>query len=605
MLKLIKKLKNQRGNILISTFMSIVILSMSVAGIAQLTVQQFNYTKQKVENVNEDLLGEALLEQSLYDFEMYLLNNDYDLDGYLIDMTNNGINDYGILVEDVSGMIIPEDDVDFSDYDGIKNFVYRFTYTYNEGTSRMVMYEYITNAVSFADAINPLDFQIATNGTLLVNSGYLDEPRIYANEIIFSNVAPFINRATNTQDKTPNDGYYPDFKGDGSKAEVYHDNGFFYCEPNCYDVSGTINDPFIFENSEIIDIANAPTSIETGDINPETIASDFFGDFDLADRIVTYVSEEGPTEDRVINATLDINTLGQEVWDNYSGAPNVEEYIWWRGWWRPPIIITYYTPSDKQYTRLNDLPSFDPENDEEELDFAGIYQGDLTISNDFTIENMDSDQTETLIVYGDLYIDNPDDIEIFGYIVVLGDLYFLGDTVKVSGGFFVTGQTYVDFNPKKGFINPSTNDYQFSLMTMDNIFVTSLYETHRNIDYSERFNWFVYTDESIFIDAVNNKLEMKGVLFAAAKGVSGHDLPIVNENGEPIRGIVINSFNGYIDNSGNAHIIDEDVNNFDIDAIKANELDKKFIEMPDLGLLATVEGEFSIYRSELYYYNNN
>jgi hypothetical protein len=608
MLQLLKQLKNHRGNILVSTFISIVILSMSVAGIAQLTVQQFNYSKQKIETVNQDMLGEALLEQALHDFETYLLENNYDLEGYMLDMTNNGMTEFGVMVQDVSGMTFPEDDADFSDFDGIKNFVYRFTYTYNDGASRMVIYEYITSSISYAEPVNPFDFQIATNGTLLLNSGYLRDPQIYANQIVFSNVAPFINRATGTQDKTPSDSYYPDFNGDGSQAEVYHKDGFYFCEPDCYDVSGNADDPFIFQNSEILDVETVPNDLETGDINPDKIISDFFGGFSLATRIETYVAEEGPTEDRVISDALDIDTLGQDIWNNYSGDPETEVIInpnfWRRGWWNEPLFITVYTASSKEYTRLNNLPTFDPENDEETLEFAGIYQGDLIIANDFTIENMDSNETETLIVDGDLIIDNDDKIEIFGFIVVLGDLYFTGEDVEISGGFYVIGQTFIDFKDNEGFKNPDKDNYQFTLLTMDNIYINSIFESHKKKGKEKRFNWFVYTEESIFADVVNNRLEIKGVWFAAAKGVSGNDLPIVDENGVPLRGIIINAFNGYIDNSGTPVEIDN-MDSFDFNPLKAKKLQKDFLELPELNMLATVEGDFSMYRSDLFYYNNN
>lgn len=279
MIARIKKLfrsNNNRGSILTSAFLTMVILSLSVAGIAQLTVNQFNVTSRKLETLDTDMLGEALLEQAVYEFENYLQNNNYDFAGYeaaMLDGNNQTV--YGILVEDVSGTDTGDLKGDFTDYDGETNIAYRFTYTYNEGNSRMVMYSYITNTVSYAEPVYPFDFQIATNGSFILNGGYLRNPQFFADTILFTNTSPYVNENSGNWDKTPSTSAYPDFNGNGSQAIVYYRTGFYFCEVDCYDISGiTSSDPYTVETNEYLNVETEPNSLETGTINPDKIIAD-------------------------------------------------------------------------------------------------------------------------------------------------------------------------------------------------------------------------------------------------------------------------------------------------------------------------------------------
>jgi hypothetical protein len=214
--------------------------------------------------------------------------------------------------------------------------------------------------------------------------------------------------------------------------------------------------------------------------------------------------------------------------------------------------------------------------------------------------------TETFIVDGDLTIDNTGDITISAFIVVLGDLYFTGDNVTVSGGFYVTGETYMQFNDGEGFVNINGQGYSFALLTMDNVIVESLFHHNDNKKPSNAttFNWFVYTEESIFIDAVNNQMAINGVLFAAAKGNSGNEIPIEDELGNPIRGIVVHAFDGYIRSNG-AETYVNNHNSFDFDPMQEASLQDEFIQLPEFELLAVSEGDgYSTYRTDIFYNND-
>jgi hypothetical protein len=137
---------------------------------------------------------------------------------------------------------------------------------------------------------------------------------------------------------------------------------------------------------------------------------------------------------------------------------------------------------------------------------------------------------------------------------------------------------------------------------MDNIWVNSLFESHLSSTNADEFNWFVYTEESIYVDAVNNRVFVNGVFFAAAKGNSGNEIPMVDDNGNPVRGIIINSFNGYVRSDG-FEVVNSNVT-FDFDPMQEGSLQDKFFELPEFETVLVSEGEYTIKRSEIFYNNN-
>jgi hypothetical protein len=588
-----------------------VILGLAVSGIAQLTVTQYITTSQKIDSINQDMLGEALLEEAVYNFESYLVNNAYDFEGYMDDMTNNGVTPTGILVNHVSGTT--DTNGDYTGYDGLENRAYRFTYTYNDGNSFMVLYAFISNTGTYTESLDPFDFQLATNGYLILNGGYMRSPQYFGDTIVFTNVSPYINRSSGNHDRTPDNSAYPDFNGNGNDADAYYRNGFYFCQPNCYGISGNPADPFVLQTSEFLNIETEPNSLETGDINEDRIIFDFFGGYELETQLVDFVKNVGPTDDRTISSSMSLANMGTLIWNNYSGETEVECVDT-----HPSPVhenwVCYDGPSSDEYTRLNTLDGFNPGSSDTVVGTAGIYQGDLIINHDFTMNNVD---TETIIVDGDLTFSNSNRIDVEAFFVVLGDLYFTGEDISIGGGFYVAGQTFIEFEDGHGFRNPDNGggrpggggggggasaDYSFALYTMDNIWVNSLFESHLSSTNADEFNWFVYTEESIYVDAVNNRVFVNGVFFAAAKGNSGNEIPMVDDNGNPVRGIIINSFNGYVRSDG-FEVVNSNVT-FDFDPMQEGSLQDKFFELPEFETVLVSEGEYTIKRSEIFYNNN-
>jgi hypothetical protein len=593
----ILKLSNQRGNILTSAFIIMIVLSMSVMAIGRLALNQLNRANQQVESLTTNLFHQAMLEQSIYEFEEYLVATDYDFTGYFIDKTTGGITDYGVLVEDVSGTI----DLygDYTDFDGTDEIVYRFTYSYNGGNSELIMYSYMSKWGSDAENISPMDFQIATNGDLIINGGYLEDAQIFGDEIIFTNVSPFINPVTGNPDKTTGGfGLYPDYRLDGTQTNTYYRLDYVYCEPDCYDLGASALDPIAIDRTEFLDIETEPNVLETGTISKYRINGDLFSTFDLSSVIIDYVANDGPTGADIVTDSMTLATIGSVIWNSNSGDQEVLCIP------NPPGPDDCFDwASSEPYTRLNTASDFDPTSGDEVLGYAGIWNGDLTINYDLEMTNMLSANTETLIVTGDLTIDNINalaPLSLDAFIVVLGDLNFTGYDVSVSGGFYVVGETNIDFAGDYGFVEPASSPY-FTLMGIDNVFVNTHYSSSSLGSAVSRFSWFVYTDESIYIDAVNSRLQIEGALFAGAKGVSGNDLPL-EDDGTPVRGIVINAFNGYINGTGNDTVV-PGYTSFDFLPMDSTTIGSSFREVPSFDEVFVSDGLYTMKRSTLYYNN--
>lgn len=591
-------LSNPRGSILPSAFIIMIVMSMSVMAIGRLALNQLNRSNQQVESLTTNLYHQAMLEQSIYEFEEYLVNTNYDFTGYFIDKTTGGVTDYGVLVEDVSGTT--DLNGDYTDFDGTDEIVYRFTYSYNGGNSQLVMYSYMSKWGSNAEDINPDDFQIATNGDLIINGGYLEDAQIFGDEIIFTSISPYINPVSGNPDKTTSTGaLYPDYRLDGTQVDTHYRLEYLYCEPDCYNLGATASDPFDIDRTEYLDIEDNPNSLETGTISKYRINGDLFSTFDLSSVIIDYVANDGPTGGDVVTDSMTLATIGSVIWNNNSGD---QEELCIPDPPNPDICVDW--ASSEPYTRLNTASDFDPTAGDEELGYSGIWNGDLTINYDLLMTNMTSGaSTETLIVTGDLTIDNVNPLtasDISGFIVVLGDLTFEGYSVSVSGGFYVVGETNINFNGDYGFVEPSSSPY-FNLMAIDNVFVNTHYAATTLGSAVTRFSWFVYTDESIYIDAVNSRLQIEGALYAAAKGVSGNDLPM-EDDGTPVRGIVINAFHGYINGAGTETIVPS-YTSFDFLPMTSTIIASSFNEDPTFDDVFVSDGLYTMKRSTLYYSN--
>ena len=606
--------RNQTGSVLTVSLIVMVVLAASVATITQVTANQLQNTSIRIESIKDVSSGEMMIQQAVGELRTFLDpksepqglvgSSAYD------DLFDKFAADYDVFVTDVSGQ------------EGFTNFVtneygtsiaYKFVYKLDTGKD-LVKYAYTSSAGTVDSDIEVMDFSLATNGDIIANGGYYKNASLYATNIRFGQVSPYIERTNFGNTLTPaltpvstlhralTQEYFPEFRWGGVNAQVYYSDSFTYCGATCFNVGTSIDDNFVIDEDAYEPIIGS--LLETGNIPPAKIQGDFFGDYNLTDTILSYVKNDGPTKSRKINADLTLETLGQEIIDHYSGEAVESCYKVWKNKWKY-VWVCSEQPSSKQYTNITDNEDFDPRTQNETLDYSAIYDGDLVIKKDFTMSNID---TETLVVNGNLTFKNTRDINVTGMIVVLGDLIFEGESVEFSGGFYVTGESRFNFKEGYGIISGSRqNDWSFSLYSKKSVIVESVWETHYSNPYTPTIDWYVYTDESIYIDSVNSNLDVEGNFHARALGLEGPFITLENKSQVQIHGIVINAFNGYINKYGTPYFdywterftlnADNDISN-NGNGNGWGNISPGFIEEPNYDPLVVSNGAFNFETSE-------
>ncbi len=552
---LMKKFEsNNRGSALTTSIVVMIVITLSVTAITNITINQLRSTSIKLDIVNEENIAKRLIQQAIGEFEVY----PGDFDTYEASEISNVLSTYGIVVTNVSSQF-------GSTQSGVAR-VYKFSYTLDSGTI-LSMYSFASPSGSTADDFEPYSFSMATNGTLMLNGGYIENASLFGDDIHFGYVSPYIQRtnggATLTPALTPEGSdAYPDFDGAGEHANVIFNSSYTYCGSTCFTVGPTISDEFVMEESEFIDITTS--ALETGVISDRNVVGDFFGSFDYDSHLISYVRTDGPTDFDVITDVMTYATIGSVVLAN-SG---------------PPVDIGggAYDPSTEPYTDVTLHVPFSPSTEAEVLDFGAVYDGNLIINEDFTMQGLNS---ETFVVNGDLDFQNTTDITVSGMIVVLGDLTFSGQSVAIEGGFYVTGETVVEFEWGYGFEDAGAMaQWGFSLIARDNVIVESLWESHTSSALPNQWDWYIYTEESIYIDAVNSRLNIRGVFFAAARENSANQIFIEDESALRVNGIFINSYRGRIRNNGSALPSNNVLrNSFYLSIVNQSELSTTFAEL--------------------------
>jgi hypothetical protein len=280
----------------------------------------------------------------------------------------------------------------------------------------------------------------------------------------------------------------------------------------------------------------------------------------------------------------------------------VEGRWWWQDRWE--YQCNYYA-ADAPFTNITDIDDYDVISGDKSLPVSGVYDGDLYLRSGIHLDDRDDD---AIIILGDLVFDNSYWETVDGKFVILGDLIFQGDIVDIDGAFYVYGETIMDFDSGSG-INEAgdTSEYGFTLLSKDNIIIKSMWEGNNwsGNGWGE-FDAFFYTEESIYIEAVYSRVHMKGVLFANAKNESGNHIPVVDENGEYINGIVINSYRGWVNSRGSLRPSNDVFDNrFYYMGVNDELFQDAFVEIPEFDSVIFKEGGFTFERSEFSYSDDN
>ena len=599
MLKKIKKffqkshVNNQRGSVMSVALIVITVMTFSLTTITQVTVNLAGATTHQLEKVNGENTGKGLITLAINEFEAYFLVSP-DFEAFNLNEIPRMEADYGVFVSDVSGVAPYDTAADFGEGSdgpgGHESRMYRFAYSLPVPSNNMlVKFAYVSNGGTASAELNPFDFSIGTNETLVMNGGVYDEITLYGKEVYLANVAPFVISGSTNQLVTPysldNGGTFPVLTYDTTGSIVYATSLFQYCPTGdtCYNTNITA-DPFEIVESNFIDADGG--LVDQGEPAEETIY-DFFGSFDYDAFTIDYIKLLGPTDDLEVTDAMTLDTASSVIDQSNNSGVIVYNY-------NPQGKVTKITYPDTPYTDITDDAHI---NFLEANNFDNVslfYNNPLTISY-----NCSFTDDESMYINGDLTIDNIDvgTLDIVGTYVVDGDLYLTGNSIDLEGTIYVFGETHFNFNDGEGMVTQG-NNAGFSLLAKDNILIEEIFVSHVNATLPTEFAAFFYTEKSIYIDTVNSMLNIEGSLFARGTDDGGNQIFLDDESSIQINGIVINSYRGYI--SGGVPVpLTGDLNNrFNISMIPQDNYTTKFLNIPVFETLITDIDNWQVESSE-------
>jgi len=542
MLKRIKKLlkkspiQNERGNVMSVAILVIVVLTYAMTTITSTNVSLIGFTNVKLDQLNEETFAKGLINQTI--LELQEVDTTTELDNFVLLSPFNYGPGLDVVVTDLTGTDTIIGDFSTFGTSGIhESRVFEFAYTLLDGK---VIYRlgYISNGGTATENLDPFSFSISTNGNLVMNSGYYDITTLYGNEVLMASVSPYIGLATATHFLTPDDlnngGTFPLLTpipnpdpnaapDPALSSTIYATTSYTYCETTlCFNTNSGLTPFGLREPTDYQDVVGSALE-DQGYIHPESL--DFFSGFDYDAYTLSYIKDVAPTDARtIVDGAMTLATAANDIDTSYTSGP---------------------TPA---FTDISVDPLWDFSVDHVFTMSAFWNNGPLlTISHDVTL-----DDTDSLFVNGDLVIDNQTagTINLEGTFIVTGDLYFTGDSVDIEGTFFVLGETFVNFSDGEGFVTQTIND-GFSILGKDNIKIEELFVSNApvTVGTDPLITAFFYTEESIWIDAVNGRFHLEGALFARALGNTSNQIFLDDNLGTQIEGIVINGYRGYVNSS--------------------------------------------------------
>lgn len=607
-----KTINNENGSILAVAIIIISVLSFSVATIAGMSINLASNTTSQLTNLNEESEAKASIKKAINFFEEWIKDpiNGTDFDTFDGLYTNNP--------NDIFGVTVINDTSSFPELDGTGYSVaraYKFSVTLSNGNI-ISMHDFVSDVGVETTQFEPFEYTIGTSGDLVINSGFFgsddygipDPLKMFGNNIYFSRRAPFIlDGTTNNQELTSNDisrnPVLTDYSLSPSvAAHIHYNNDLQYCgDSTCYTLNDIGNPMELNKDNYSNFTASVPS--DQGTIGAVTI-TDFFGSFNYNDYIMEFIRREAPSGSAPTNGSNDIEAewsdLAHDIYDNSS--PLVVEARYHPKW---GYLMGYrYTWPNAEFVDITEnVDAVNFWRDFVDEDSSFVYFGNDTNNSWYSYDtnyidtatstplHLDSDihigVDESLIVFGDLYLDAPWGTQnILGEIVVTGDCYITGSDKDWEGSLMVFGETFIELDDDEQFRTNGQNA-GITFMCKDNIHFISHDETHYGSTQSSIFYMFIYTEESIYVDAVNSRYNYSGVMYARALGNSKrtdpNDYMMTDSDGNPIRGIVVNSFYGYVDNFGVFHdgfdIVDSF--RFNIDIMSSSSYASKFENLPD------------------------
>ena len=575
MIKKIKKffknseIKNERGNVMIVALAVITVMTFSLTTITQATINLAGATTMEINQSGDEIIAKYSIDIAISEFQTFL-------DGYdtlLLALESSEISYLDETLSNGVEVTQLEETIEVS----TASAGYKFAYTLLNGS---VLYKecYVSSEGQTTSNLTPANFSLGTEGTMVLNGGYYDEINIYGNDVLLSKVAPYIRNGTTDQ-------YVTDWSGSEdptvSNSTIFKANDYLYYGFDSYDneTNPTLN-PFVLDLDNFEDaITGTPPADDPGEVGT-TVIDNLFGNFSFEAYAEEFINTIGPSRNRTISSgdwiTVPVDDgLNEQLVDLQEALDDLPE---------------------KYYTEINGFSNISLRGSIG----SAIHQGELFITN----QSVDL-KNRTLIVTGNLTIDtNGLAMDKGGTIVVIGNLYIYGDYIQLKKtlSFIVFGETHINFNENKGFITGWNKG--LDIIAKDNIFVESINEVHERAANPNIITAVFYTEESIYIDAVNSRFHIRGALLAKAKGVSksstnpdfryNYQVNIGEGTTSTIaNGIFINSYRGYISDYDAtvpfSPIPDYESrdNGFYIEAIAANQIGSWFKIFHEFELIVT------------------
>lgn len=578
MLKRLKKLfkndvvNNDKGSALSVALIVVTVLTFSLTTVTSLNVNLAGATTVKLGQVNDDSIAKGLIRQAIGEFEEYIEATDSYVDFNNVEIDRIYI-DYGVVVADVTGT------GDFIDYAGTDSYVYKFSFLMDNGNT-LYKYNFSSLYGSSVETFETFDYSLGTDGMLFLNGGYYDDVYLYGEEVFLTSTSPYISDFSGSRLETPS--AIADFPilTTSNPSTIFIENGYKYCNASCFN---PLTDPFS------VDVANYVDVIGSGLVDQGTLdtmyINNFFGDFDYDEYAIEYLTLYAPTESTTFTTSItDINDMAQEIEDNQS------DFLIWKN---KNSVETYPSTPFVNITGDTNI-DFSTSLNFGNMGSQGISPfivGNVTFNHNVAL-NTDRD---AFFIDGDLTIDNAthNKISIDGSFFITGNLYFTGKDVDIEGSFFVLGETYMNFDLGEGIVTTG-NNAGFSIIAKDNIIIEELYETHTTDAMAPEFSAFFYTEESIFVDAVNSRVNIQGSLFARALGAPGSTVLMQDYSSNPLRGIFINSIRGYMDDDVGVESSNDHFNIVLLSGIYSD----RFFNIPEFESLVQIPGVYTFYNGE-------
>jgi len=514
-------LKNEKGSVLTVAVVMIALLSFSLTSITAYTFRTAANTNRIVEDNESQNEAKRLVQEGIVRFEdeiMALVNTESGMDTFANFETNYEDDPIIEAIEADLGVTITEAenlfDAPIVETDVVARS-YRVAYAVSDDRE-LVRYIHFTNKGIEYEEFNAFTYSLGSSTNVVLNGGeYLESADIYGGYLYEGYSTAYKDTSGNYQIVDAGVFNYP--AGDDAT----------FTSPNPYKCNtDRANDPAL---DLCLSVNSENKLVVHSDLyeTVETPESEYFGDlfsgFNFTRMYYNQLEEH-------VEATALIND------DTY---------------------YTYFTDAisngemEELTTNITGTSNFT-------LNADSVIDGNATVNIGANTLDLNG---HSLIVLGDFDITSVSRIESPGQIYVFGDVTISNDrNIAMTANLYTTGEINVGFDEGHGFeitANGQANE-GFGFFARGNIVIDN--NTTTALNNGARMSLFIFSEGSVKIDSSLHEMAFGGALYA--QGITPLDDVLIERNGvqEPFNGLLINSYNGTIDPSGDTDPTPGDTN---------------------------------------------